>query len=666
MKSIKTKIMVGFCVLLLLVCMGLGFSSYFFASEALTKSAGEQLEDIAKQGATVVCRALDEQWSSLEVLAENDVICDPDSSWEEKTEILQKEVERSGAVNVMFADVQGNTKSLDGEDVSISEREYFQKALEGEFAVSDPIEDKTNPGSMIMTFAVPVKSNDQIIGVLVKAASGTMLSEITDSITFGESGQAYMVNGEGTLVANSNRDLVLQMDNVFQDAQEDSSYDKMAEAVQKMITGESGNSHYIYGGVQKYIGYYPVEGTDWFLAVTAPKDDILSGLGTLKISTVSVSTVFMIIGIIVSLILATLIAKPITLLTKKLSVISGGDFSQAVDTKLIGIKDETGMLAKEIEKMRNSVKDVVKAVMQESQDVFDNVTNQEGKVSQLLSQIEDVSATTEQLSAGMEETAASSEEMNTAADEIEKAVESIAVRAQEGAQTVNEIYERAKEYKENAIKAKGMAQDIYQSSSEELREAIRQSKDVEQINALSEAVLQITEQTNLLALNAAIEAARAGEAGKGFAVVADEIGRLAESSKSSVAEIQRVTKSVVTSVENLSQNSVQVLDFIKDKVMNDYESLVQISEKYHDDADTVDSLVTDLSATTEELTSSINNIMNSINGITTATNEGAEGTTSIAQNVVIVGQAAKEVVEYASDTKDSGNKLINAVAVFKI
>ncbi|HOO26953.1 MAG TPA: methyl-accepting chemotaxis protein, partial [Lachnospiraceae bacterium] len=390
------------------------------------------------------------------------------------------------------------------------------------------------------------------------------------------------------------------------------------------------------------------------------------GLGSLRISTFTFAIIYLVVGIIFSFILSTLISRPIIALTKKLDIIAEGDFSQEVEGNLIKIKDETGMLARAIEKMRDSVSSVIKTVMNESKAVFENVSSQGEKVSHLQAQIEDVSATTEQLSAGMQETAASSEEMNTVMNEIEESVESIALRTQEGSKTVNEIYERAKIFKEKAVKSKEIAYNIYETSSEHLQDAIRQSQDVEQINTLSESVLQITAQTNLLALNAAIEAARAGEAGKGFAVVADEIGRLAESSKNSVAEIQKVTKTVVASVENLSENSMQVLDFIKDKVMDDYDSLVEVSEKYHSDADTVDNIMKDFSAKTEELTSSIDKIMNSISGITIATNEGAEGTTSIAQNVVAVSNAAKEVVDYASDTKNNATKLVEAVEVFKV
>lgn len=85
------------------------------------------------------------------------------------------------------------------------------------------------------------------------------------------------------------------------------------------------------------------------------------------------------------------------------------------------------------------------------------------------------------------------------------------------------------------------------------KDAIEKSKTIEEINILSEAILEITSQTNLLALNAAIEAARAGESGKGFAVVAEEIRKLAEQSSQTVVRIQDTTKEVLKAVEELKK-----------------------------------------------------------------------------------------------------------------
>ena len=104
------------------------------------------------------------------------------------------------------------------------------------------MEDKTNPGSMIIVYAVPVKNNDQITGVLFKVADGTSLSTITNSITFGKSGAAYMINDKGTSIANANKDKVLKMDNIIENAKKDPSLKAMADTVKSMLKGGTGNT----------------------------------------------------------------------------------------------------------------------------------------------------------------------------------------------------------------------------------------------------------------------------------------------------------------------------------------------------------------------------------------------------------------------------------------
>ena len=69
------------------------------------------------------------------------------------------------------------------------------------------------------------------------------------------------------------------------------------------------------------------------------------------------------------------------------------------------------------------------------------------------------------------------------------------------------------------------------------------------ITEFTRLIEDIAKQTQLLGLNASIEAARAGAAGAGFSVVAEEIRKLAENSKSAVAEIQNFTGQIGQSVD---------------------------------------------------------------------------------------------------------------------
>jgi len=665
LKSIKAKLSVFFGGLLFLICVGLGVVAYMASTNALSSSIDESLSQLAEEAGQVVQERVDAQLNALEVLAGTDTIKSEEPTLDEKLALLKAEVNRSGHIRMMLADMEGNSINTEGTSTDISERDYFIKALSGETAVSDPIVSKVD-NSVVVCYAVPIKGDGTVRGVLVATRDGNELSTLTNDIKFGKSGAAFMINKQGTKVAHNDRNLVLNMDNDFENVKEDPGLKAVVELEQQMIEGNEGTGEYTYNGQTKYMGFAPVRGTNWSLAITAPKSEAMAKVNQLAITMVCVSAVFLILGFVITFMMAASISKPIKAASGCLEVIATGDFTVEIPAKLLKMKDETGILSNAIHTMQQSIKGIVREVAGESANVIQLLNNVHTGMEKLNRSIEEISATTEELSAGMEETASSTEEMDATSTEIEKAAESIAAKAQEGAEAVNSVNVMASEMKQNAIASKGNAIEIYERTKNDLQSAIRQSSAVNQINELSEAILEITSQTNLLALNAAIEAARAGEAGKGFAVVADEIRKLAEGSKNTVGRIQEVTKVILEAVNNLSTSSGEIMGFIDKQVMGDYDYLVDASEQNSKSSSSISEVVTDFSATSEELLASVQNMTKAINEIATASNDGAQGATNIAQETANISQMSNDAVKLVEAAKGKSDSLIKSVSRFKV
>ena len=372
-------------------------------------------------------------------------------------------------------------------------------------------------------------------------------------------------------------------------------------------------------------------------------------------------------GIIVVLLLIMIIISIIRPLKKCISsigVMEQGDFSQAMGTALLKRRDDFGKLAASLESMRNEMSGLIGEVKSQSTEITRMVQEIDDNIQALDEEIENVSATTEELAAGMEETAASSEEINAMSHEIESAAKSIATRSQDGATEADDIRDRAVGIKKTTTENDERTKAIHAEINEGLTKALEDIKVVDQIGVLAESIMEITGQTNLLALNASIEAARAGEAGKGFAVVADEIRVLAEQSKAAVVHIQNVTKNVVESVTNLADGAKKLLEFVGTDVVDSFAGFSDMADSYSNDAGSIDALVTDFSASSEQLLASINGVMDAIGEVSKAATEGATGTNDIAEKTGVVVEKAAEIKEKAEAAHHAADKLQQNVEHF--
>lgn len=394
------------------------------------------------------------------------------------------------------------------------------------------------------------------------------------------------------------------------------------------------------------------------------KNEFSSYESNSRMAIIGIAVVMEVILISVLTLITISIVKPLKKSLAHIDEIAQGDFSKEFEQDLLKRKDDFGQLADSLEKMRSEMKELIGEVKSEALGITGMVQEIDTSIRALDDQIENVSATTEELAAGMEETAASSEEINAMSHEIESAAKSIAERSQDGANEADEIRERAVKIKKDTDENDRRTRSIHEEINESLTKALEDIKVVDQINVLAKSIMDITGQTNLLALNASIEAARAGEAGKGFAVVADEIRVLAEQSKAAVAHIQEVTGNVTAAVENLANDAERLLEFVGNDVVESLGGFAEMANSYNSDAANVDSLVTDFSASSEQLLASINGVMDAISDVSKTATEGATGTTDIAEKVGNVVQEAEAIKQKAETTYHSAEKLQKNVERF--
>ena len=419
-------------------------------------------------------------------------------------------------------------------------------------------------------------------------------------------------------------------------------------------------------GVKYFATYEPLKNGEeivGILFIGLEQSKIQEVINGLIVHMVVVGSIIAVVLLAITFVVCLMLVKSIQIVANDLRTLTDGNLNIDCHVKKINKNDEIDGLADCTNKLAERLREVVDRIQKnsgilnsDSVKLNDVVSDTSSSVSNVVSAMDDVAhgatnqaETSSDLMANIEELSAKLDMITNHIDELNETTKSVSDDAMDTKHIMNELL--------------GINEDTKNS----VEAIVNQSRDtlnaVEEINSIVRAIEEITTQTNLLSLNASIEAARAGESGRGFAVVAGEIGALAQQSADSAKKISIIISNIVSQVEKSSALS----DDLSKNASHQINKLADTQRTM----ETVLSGVEDISTNTDSIYSEVKSLMlikdsisDSVETLSATSQENAAASQETSASATVIEGNMSVLKDSSDDISNVANDLHEAVSYF--
>ena len=402
---------------------------------------------------------------------------------------------------------------------------------------------------MVISVAIPVYNsynNNEFVGVLGIDISLDQLSRTINSMQIGKTGKAALVDKNLNYITHIEKSKIGKPIAV-------------KELFEKVKNNNSGYLNYnkVENGVsENKMAIFSKTKLHWTVILTVYHSEIDKETQILLYNALVIGLISLIIAVVISIVFAKSLTRPINQLLLSMDKIKAGDFTVRCDLKT---RDEIGKIGEGFNVMLAEIVSLIKNVKEASTGVNESAQTLEASSQEASASAEEIARTIDEIASGASDQAMEAENSATLSLNLSNKLNTLLENTQDMLKGTEEVMAA----NNNGIK---MIEELKLTTNQNNEETIKVEGAIlgldnkaKHIEAILATISSISDQTNLLALNASIEAARAGEHGRGFAVVADEIRKLAESSSLAANEI----KDIVTNIQNDSSKTVNIMKELK-------------------------------------------------------------------------------------------------------